>query len=127
MSLSVVWALLKVWGPKLLGFLPSIPREVWIGLALLAFLGYFAHWNAERGRSQLAAEIAAAVAAERLRIEQSDQQAVEAAVDRAIAAERLAALRGKELQSVFNDAAHMPNAGDVCIPGTIADGLRDLR
>lgn len=127
MTWAIAWTILKAFGGKLLGLLPSVPKEVWIGLIVLAFLAYYANWNAERGRAEVRAEVAAAVAAERLRVEASDRAAIEASDARAAEAERMATLRERELQNVIQSASRMAEAGRECIPGSIADGLRDLR
>ena len=127
MNAAFIWAIVKAYGGKLLGFLPHVPKEIWFGAAALALMAYFAHWNAERGRAELAAEVAAAVAAERLKIEQADRSAIDAADERALEAERLAALRERELRNVIESASRMADAGVECIPGSIADSLRDLK
>lgn len=126
MSWGTVLAALKTWGPRALSFLPSIDWRIWATALALASVLYYGHWSQERGRVQVRTEVAAEVASAVLKIKQADQEALVAAEKRATEARAEAdSLKGK-IDELNRKAAQAPDAGALCIPADIADGLRGL-
>lgn len=126
MSWLALLAATRTFAPRVVGWVAGIDRRIWYALALVVGLGYFAHWNAERGRSEVEARVAKEVAEQVERIRASDAEALRAAERRAIEAERLADDRKETIVELEHRASTGPEAGAVCIPADIADGLRGL-
>jgi hypothetical protein len=87
---------------------------------------YYGHWSKEQGRAEARGEAVAEMAREVERFHEADKRAVEGAASRARNAEALAGQRAKELQDVRDLAKELADADGVCVPGSIADRLRDL-
>lgn len=126
MSWPAILSALKAWGPAALGFLPKIDWRIWATVIALASVLYYGHWSEERGRVQVRTEMAAEVASAVLKIKQADQEALVAAEKRATEARAEAdSLKGK-IDELNRKAAQAPDAGALCIPADVADGLRGL-
>jgi hypothetical protein len=125
-SLTAALLLAKTWGGALLGLLAKVDRRVWYALAVVLALLYYGNWSEERGRAEVRAEVAAAVTAERVRVQKADMAAIDRYMQRAVEARKTAMKREEDIDELKDRAKAAPGASSVCIPPDIADRLRDL-